>query len=196
MEEGRDFTEFTSPWPFRPDPAIQAWRDRLNVVSSMAPSIREAIPHGEDARRVWGLQLACEPIRPKPIDENVSMIETHTVLLAEAGGVHVGYCVAVADASRRDLLFLKVVAVVPELQHRGVGLALLAAAAEREPQRDIALATHQDNLGVLAMGSRFAESVGGVFRRVKLGTFRDRDLGFSRGEGYRVWLIERPRPAI
>lgn len=70
-------------------------------------------------------------------------------------------------------------------------MVLLRAAVEREPRRNIALATEDDNEGAQALNKKFATSIGATMRKVKLGTYDDSDLGIRRGIGYRSWVIER-----
>ncbi|MGL3808150.1 GNAT family N-acetyltransferase [Paeniglutamicibacter sp. R2-26] len=123
--------------------------------------------------------------------ENASKITEQLVLLAEIDGVHVGFCVSAPGLQDSDPLFIQVVAVAPEAQRRGVGLALLTAAAKREPRRDIALATQDDNVAARSLNEQFAKSIGASIRRVRLGTYRDGDLGIRRGLGYRAWVIQR-----
>lgn len=114
------------------------------------------------------------------------------MLLAEIEGIHAGLCIARPGPRDVDSLFVQVVAVVPAAQQRGIGLSLLAAAAGREPDRDIALAIQSSNLAAHAMNSRFGEMIGGDVQRVNLGAYLYSDLGIQRGQGYRVWKIKRP----
>jgi hypothetical protein len=187
---------FGSTFPNRPDPLSAQWRRQLSTLSSDSPFlIRQATPTEGDGHRVRDLQVGCSPIYVKSVHENVATIVKHLVLLAEIGNVHVGLCVSLPGLKDSDPLFVQVVAVVPEAQCRGIGLALLTAAAEREPQRDIALATRDDNIAAHAMNLRFASSIGAPLRRVRLGTYPDRNLGIRRGQGYRAWIIQRPSEA-
>ncbi|MFF5794506.1 GNAT family N-acetyltransferase [Paeniglutamicibacter sp. NPDC012692] len=123
--------------------------------------------------------------------KNASTVTERLVLLAEIGGVHVGFCVSSPGPQDSDPLFIQIVAVVPEAQRRGIGLALLTKAAEREPLRNIALATQDDNGEARALNVKFAKSIGASIGRVNLGTYPDKDLGIRRGMGYRAWLIQR-----
>ena len=189
---GGQYAEFESPWPFRRDPELDVWRHRLGTLSSSEVSIREATAVGQDGRRVWDLQVECSPITVRSVRENVSMIAEQLVLLAEIDEVHVGFCVSFPGIKDSDPLFVQVVGVTPAALRRGVGLALLTAAAEREPGRDIALATQDENVAARALNDRFANSIGASILRVRLGTYRDRDLGITRGLGYRAWVIQRP----
>ncbi|WP_244650700.1 GNAT family N-acetyltransferase [Plantibacter sp. CFBP 13570] len=187
-----DYDKFEPEFSYGRDAAFTAWQNQLAHLPPSAVSIREATPTGQDGRRVKDLQFICEPIAVKSVGENVSMIADRFVLLAEIDEVHVGLCVAVRGVRRSDPLFIQVVGVAPPAQRRGIGLALLTAAADLEPLRDIALATQNENVAALAMIDGFARSIGTVAERVRLGTYRDRDLGISRGHGYRAWTIRRP----
>lgn len=186
-----DYEAFQSPWPFRPDPELEAWRRRVETLSASEASIREATPSGQDGRRLWDLQLVCEPIVPQPIRKNVLMIAERIVLLAEIDGVHVGFCASLLGPKSLDPLFIQLVGVAPGMQRRGVGLALLDAAAKREPGRDLALATQDTNVAARTLNERFATSIGASIRRVPLGTYRHHDLAIPRGLRYRTWVIER-----
>lgn len=190
-----EFAAFESPLPFRTDLALDAWHRQLAALPSKNPSIREASATARDARRVWDLQLACPPITVRSLRHNAATIAKSLVLLAEIDDIHVGFSVSLPGPKGSDPLFVQVVAVVPEAQRRGIGLALLAAATEREPHRDIALATRDDNVAAHAMNQRFASSIGATLRRVRLGTYPDRSLGIRRGQGYRTWIVQRPTGA-
>nr|WP_274636486.1 GNAT family N-acetyltransferase [Microbacterium bovistercoris] len=137
------------------------------------------------------IQFECSPITVRSVRDNVLTIREGLVLIAEVDDVHVGYCLARVGLRAGDPVFMQVVAVAPAAQRRGIGRALLASAAEREPLRDIALATQDDNAAARAMNERFAEAIGGSIHRVNLDTFRPRDLGIQRGLGYRAWVIQR-----
>lgn len=186
-----DFESYESLHPFRVDPDLVEWRQRLTALSASEVSIRQALPDPRDARRVWDLQLDCPPITVTSLRLNASIAAKRVVLIAEIDGVHVGFCVSFAGARLTDPLFVQVVGVAPAAQQRGIGVALLAAATERELGRDVALATQDRNAAARAMIERFAQSVGGRLERVNLGTFRNGDLGIRRGEGYRAWVIRR-----
>jgi GNAT superfamily N-acetyltransferase len=155
-------------------------------------AIRPAAPTGEEARRIWDLQLVCDPIVPRLIRENVSMITDHDVLIAEIDGIHVGFCVSMTSARAQDPLFIQIVGVAPSARRRGIGLALMMAAAQQAPERHIALATQDSNTAARGMNDRFAKLTRATIRRVPLGALPDHHLGINRGLGYRVWLIERP----
>ncbi|MFJ6378052.1 GNAT family N-acetyltransferase [Pseudarthrobacter oxydans] len=137
------------------------------------------------------LQAVCSPISVRSVRENVSTIIERLVLIAEVDGLHVGFCVSSPGLQDSDPMFFQVVAVAPHAQRRGVGLALLTAAAEREPRRDIALATQNDNVEARSLNEKFAKSIGASIRRVSLSTYRDCDFGIQRGLGYRAWVIQR-----
>lgn len=189
---GGEYETFDSPWPLRRDPDLDAWRHRLQTLPSAEVLIRKATAVALDGRRVWDLQLDCSPIGVRSVRENVSMIAERFVLLAEIDTVHVGFCVSSTGPKGSDPLFIQLVGVAPAAQRRGVGLALLTAAAERHPGRDVVLATQDKNVAARALNERFASSIGASIRRVRLGTYRDRDLGITRGLGYRAWVIQRP----
>jgi ribosomal protein S18 acetylase RimI-like enzyme len=138
------------------------------------------------------LQFVCSPISVQSVRENVSTVGERRVLIAEIDDVHVGFCVSSPGVEDSDPLFLQVVAVAPPTQGRGVGLALLTAAAQREPRRDIALATQYDNGAARSLNEKLAKSIGARIQKVSLSTYRDNDLGIRRGLGYRAWVIQRP----
>jgi ribosomal protein S18 acetylase RimI-like enzyme len=167
------------------------WANRLETLSSSAVSIREATAMPQDGRRMKDLQAACSPISVRSVRENVSTIIERRVLLAEIDGIHVGFCISFPGTQDSDPMFIQVVAVAPNAQRRGVGLTLLTAAAEREPRRDIALATQDDNVAARSLNEKFARSIGASIGKVNLSTYRDCDLGIQRGLGYRAWAIQR-----
>lgn len=141
------------------------------------------------------LQAACEPITILSVHKNVETITTQQVLLAEVEGVHVGFCVFSPGLQETDPLFIQTIGVERTAQGRGIGMALLSAAAELEPHRNIALATRNDNAGAHALKKKFAETNGSSIHKVKLGTYLDNHLGITKGMGYHVWLIQRPTDA-
>lgn len=138
------------------------------------------------------LQAACEPIDILPVQKNVETIAAKQVLLAEVDEVHAGFCVFSVGPNKTDPLFIQTIGVEPLARGRGIGFALLTAAAEREPHRDIAFATQNDNAGAHALTKRFAQAKGASRHKVKLGTYLDAHLGITRGMGYRAWLIQHP----
>jgi ribosomal protein S18 acetylase RimI-like enzyme len=180
-----------APSPAR-DERFRIWRQQLRSMSSSAALLRRAAEKGQDGRRIKDLQVACSPISVRSVRDNVSMIARQEVLLAEVDGIHVGFCVSHLGASESDPLFIQLVGVASEAQQRGIGLALITAASAHEPRRDVAVATQDSNTAARALNERFARSIGASIERVKLGTYRDPDLGIVRGLGYRAWLIRRP----
>jgi GNAT superfamily N-acetyltransferase len=177
--------------PFFHDPIHQRWRENLGSLSSARPLIREARPTDEDGLRVRDLQFACEPISIKSVEENIEAAARQQVLIAEIDGIHVGLCMSHIGSGDSAPLFVQVVGVVPEAQRRGVAIALLTAAALQAPDRNIALATQDSNTAARSLTTRFAESLGAPIGREPLDSFRARDLGIRRGDGYRAWLIQR-----
>ena len=192
MNLSDEYEAFDSPWPLGRDPELARWHHRLETLSSSEVSIRDATAAGQDGRRVCDLQLECSPITVRSVRDNVLMIAERNVLLAEIDEVHVGFCVSSLGSRGVDPLFVQLVGVARAAQRRGVGLALLTAAAQRNPRQIIALATQDQNTAARALNERFADSIGASIRRVRLGTYRDHDLGITRGLGYRPWEIQRP----
>lgn len=178
-------------FPLNSDQKFVGWNNRLAALSSSEVSIREATELVQDGRRMRDMQLVCERMAILPVKVNASTITERLVLLAEVDGVHVGFCVTSTGLQEQDPLFIREIAVVPEARGRGIGMALLCAAAEREPQRDIALATQDNNVAAREMNGKFANSIGASLQRVNLGTYRDSDLSIQRGDGYRSWVIQR-----
>jgi GNAT superfamily N-acetyltransferase len=165
----------------RGDPNFVKWTSQLTALSSSGVSIREATADAYDGRRMRDLQVVCSPISVQSVRNNASTIAECRVLLAEVDDVHIGFCVSALGLRNSDPLYIKVVAVAPDAQRRGAGMALLSAAAEQWPLRDIA---------------RFATSIGASIQRTRLDRYRDSDLGIQRGWGYRAWAIERPPVAL
>lgn len=165
----------------------------MRALISSQVSIRSATPTPEDARRMWDMQLACEPITVLSLHTNAQTIRDRLVFFAEIEGVHVGFCVATPGAKASDPLFVQVVAVVPAVRRRGIGRKLLAAVASEEAERDIVFATQESNDAAQAMNARFANDFGATLERVNLGLYPDRYLGIRRGQGYRAWKVRRPR---
>ncbi len=178
-------------FPLSRDPSVVGRKKQLAALSSSEVSIREASVVPQDGRRMKDLQVECSPIVVRSVHDNVSTISERLVLLAEIDGVHVGFCVSFPGPQDSDPLFIQIVAVAPNAQRRGVGLTLLTKAAEREPLRDIALATQKINVAAREMNGKFANSIGASLQQVNLGTYRDSDLGIQRGMGYRSWVIQR-----
>lgn len=99
-------------------------------------------------------------------------------------------------ARRRAALrapYIQTIGVVPTAQRRGIGHALLTAAATREPGRDVALATQNANTAALALNQHFAAAIEATIERINRGTYRDQSLGITRGDHYRKWIIRRTR---
>lgn len=187
-----EYKEFDSVFPLRDDPRFQEWRRQVEALSSAsAVSIREAVADGHDGQRMSDVQNVTERLPILDVKKNVLKIAKTVVLLAEIDGVHVGFCISLSGDQDSDPLFIQEVGVVPGARGRGIGMVLLRAAAEREPRRNIALATEDDNEGAQALNKKFATSIGATMRKVKLGTYEDSDLGIRRGIGYRSWVIER-----
>lgn len=185
--------DYVSPeLPFLgPDAQHQQWLSQLKALPSEEVNIREAAPTGADARRMWDLQAVCVPLVPQTLSKNVSSIEERLVLIAAIENVHVGFCIALINQIPSDPVFIQVVAVAPPLRRRGIGLALLATAAERAPERNVAMATQDINFPARAMNERFADTLNARIDRVRLGIYKDADLAIRRGQGYRPWLIQR-----
>ncbi|MNW30271.1 Acetyltransferase (GNAT) family protein [compost metagenome] len=187
----REYESYEPTFPYIEDVGIKEWRSRLKQLAWSAPTIREATISGEDGRKMKDLQAACEPIGILSVRKNVETIAVQQVLLAEVEGVHVGFCVSSPGPQVTDPLFVQTIGVDPLARSRGIGFALLSAAAEREPHRNIAFATLNYNTGAHASTSRFARADGSSIHKVKLGTYLDTHLGITRGMGYRVWLVRR-----
>jgi len=182
-------------FPLSQDPEFLRWSTQLEALSAAVVSIREANQTAEDGRRMKDLQVVCCPISVRSVRENVSTIIERQVHIAEIDGVHVGFCVSSQGPKDSDPLFFQIVAVAPvapDAQRRGVGLSMFGAATAREPLRDIALATQDDNIAARSLNEKFARTIGATIQRVTLGTYRDRDLGIQRGLGYRAWIVRRP----
>ncbi len=192
LHNANDYDGLEPPLGLSRDPEFLRWATRVQAISSSAVSIREASPVPLDGRRMKDLQFVCSPISVRSIEENLSTIVECLVLMAEIDNVHVGFCVSSPGVQDSDPLFVQVVAVAPDVQGRGVGLALLAAAVQREPRRDIALATQDDNVAARSLNEKLAKSIGAKIRKVSLSNYRGSDLGIQRGLGYRAWVIQRP----
>ena len=158
-------------------------------------TIREAVPTVQDGRWIRWVQADCESTNIQTVEYNMSKIEQQVLLLAEIAEIPVGFCCALVGRTDSDPLFIQLVAVVPLARRRGAGLALLSAAAEREPQRSIAMATLDDNDAARRLNEHFAKSMGANIRRVPARRYRRTDLGFAQGERHRPWIIECPQEA-
>lgn len=141
------------------------------------------------------MQADCESTYIQSVEYNVSKIGQQLVLLAEIADYPVGFCCVLEGRTNSDPLFIQLVAVVPFARRRGVGLALLSAAAGWQPQRNIAMATLDDNVAARRLNEHFAQSIGGNIQRVPVSRFRPSDLGFAPGEKHRPWMIDRQQEA-
>ncbi|NRG41331.1 GNAT family N-acetyltransferase [Rathayibacter sp. VKM Ac-2835] len=186
-----DFEAHEPKYPLSGDTSFVTWVESLRTLSTTDASIRKASATATDARRMKDLQVMCSPITVQSIRNNYSTVVDKLVFLAEISGTHVGFCVAMPGACASDPIFIQVVAVAPGAQRRGIGLALLYAAAEGDEQRDLVVATQDDNRAARALNEKFARELGAPMRRVNLRTYSDRNLGITRGFGYRVWLLDR-----
>lgn len=181
--------------PYSQDQLFVLWMDGLKALSSCDILVREATATPQDGRSMKDLQVVSPPITVLSIRQNVLAVAKSLVLIAETKGVNVGYCVSLIGARDADPIFIQAVAVAPQAKRRGAGLALLTAAAERAPHRDVALAVQEDNVAAQALIRKFADSVGASVRKVTFKTYRKSDLGIGRTPGYRAWLIQRTRPS-
>lgn len=187
--EYKEFDDVSPPWE---NVRRRGWMKQVKELSSAAlVSIREAVADGPDGQRMSDVQNVTERLPILDVKKNVLKIAKTVVLLAEIDGVHVGFCISLPGHQDSDPLIIQEVGVVPGARGRGIGMMLLRAAAEREPRRNIALATEDDNEGAQALNKKFATSIGATMRKVNLGTYEDSDLGIQRGLGYRSWVIER-----
>lgn len=177
------------------EPGFGAWKEGLEALPPSGVSIREAAQTAQDGRWMRWIQADCESTNIHSVEDNVSKIAQQHVLLAEIADYPVGFCCVLAGQLDSDPLFIQLVAVAPSARRRGVGLALLSAAARWQPQRNIAMATLDDNVDARRLNDRLAQSIGGNIQRVPLSRFRPSDLGFARGERHRPWLIDRQQEA-
>lgn len=185
-------------YPLHPafDPDLAAWFKSLEDLPSAEFTIRRATAGSNDARQLRYLQGVCEPITIQTERYNETMIAEQLVLLAMVGQTHVGFSVSKTGANESDPLFIQLVGVAEAARGRGIGSALLQAATAQAPARTIAFATEDKNLAARSMAARFAAAIGAELRPVKLGSYRDEDLGIRRGLGYRSWTIARTHPAV
>lgn len=183
--------------PYSPyaEPGFDAWKEALQALSPSEVSIRKAAPTAQDGRWMRWMQADCESTNIHSAEDNVSKIAQQHVWLAEIADYPVGFCCVLAGQTDSAPLFIQLVAVVPSARRRGVGLALLSAAARWQPQRNIAMATLDDNVDARRLNECFAQSIGGNIQRVPISRFRPSDLGFVRGERHRPWLIDRQQEA-
>lgn len=183
--------------PFSPydEPEFGVWKQGLAALPSSEVVIREAEQTAQDGRWMQWIQAHCESTNIQSVEYNVSKIEQQLVFLAEIADYPVGFCCVLAGRTNSDPLFIQLVAVVPAARQRGVGLALLSAAAVRHPHRSIAMATLDDNVAARRLNERFAQSLRGTLERVPGRRFRPSDLGFAQGEHHRPWMIDRQQEA-
>lgn len=181
---------FSFSSPYR-EPEFAAWKQGLETLPPSEIFIRQAEPTDQDGRWMRWIQADCESTYIQSVEYNVSKIEQHLVLLAEIADYPVGFCSVFTGRTDSDPLFIQLVAVVPSARRHGAGFALLSAAAEWQPKRDIAMAVLDDNVDAQRLNERLAQSIGGNLQRVPVRRFRRSDLGFAQGERHRPWLIER-----
>jgi GNAT superfamily N-acetyltransferase len=177
------------------EPGFGAWKQGLEALPPSEVLIREAEQTARDGTWTRWMQADCESTYIQSVEYNVSKIGQQLVLLAEIADYPVGFCCVLAGRTDSDPLFIQLVAVVPSARRRGVGLALLSVAAGWQPQRNIAMATLDDNFDARRLNERFAQSIGGNIQRVPGSRFRPSDLGFAQGERHRPWMIDRQQEA-
>ncbi|NHW49258.1 MULTISPECIES: GNAT family N-acetyltransferase [unclassified Paenarthrobacter] len=177
------------------EPGFVAWKQRLEASHTADFLIREAEQTEDDGRNMRWVQADCESTNIHSVESNIAKIGQQLVLLAEIADYPVGFCCVLAGRTSSDPLFIQQVTVVPLAQKRGIGLALLNAAAEWQPERNIAMATLDDNGAARRLNASFARSIGGRLQRVPLRRFRRSDLGFASGERHRPWMIDRQQKA-
>lgn len=139
------------------------------------------------------MKASCQSTNIRSVEENVSRIGQQFVLPAEIADHPVGFCCVLAARTNSDPLFIQLVTVVPFVRRRGLGTALLSAAAEWQPQRNIAMPTLDENVAARRLNERLAQSIAGNIQRIPTGRFRPSDLGYSPGERHRRWMINRPQ---
>ncbi len=183
---------FDLVFPYQ-EPGFDVWKESLLSLGGSEIRVRDAEVTAQDGQWMRWVQADCEGIYIHSVEDNVLKIGKQLVLLAEIEGHPVGYCRALVGRTKSDPLFIQLVAVVPSARRRGVGLALLSTAACREPERNIAMATLDDNPAARSLNERLAASIGGDIQRVPLRRFRRSDLGFGEGERHRPWIIDRTK---
>lgn len=183
--------------PYSPynEPGFGAWKQALEALPPSEVLIRKAEQTAQDGHWMRWIQADCESTNIHSVEHNMSKIGHQLVLLAEVVDYPVGFCCLLASGTNSDPLYIQLVAVVPSARRRGVGLALLSAAAGLHPERNIAMATIDDNVAARRLNERFAKSIGGNIQRVPVSRFRPSDLGFTRGERHRPWMIDRQQEA-
>ncbi|MDQ1175003.1 GNAT superfamily N-acetyltransferase [Microbacterium testaceum] len=183
---------FISPWE---EPGFDEWQRKLEVLPPGEARVRDAHPTVQDAKWMRWMQADSESANIQDISSNIVSIQEKTVLIAEVRDCAVGFCQAVTGRSLHDPLFVQMVAVIPTAQRRGVGLALLKAAAASESSRDIVVATLDGNTAARAMNERLALSIGLPIGRVPIKSYRRSDMGIGPGEKHRPWRIQRDSSA-
>lgn len=171
------FKPFSSPYQ---ESGFNEWKHGLEVLPPSEVSIREAESTMQDGRWMRWIQAVCESTFIQSVEDNVSKIRRHHVLLAEMADTPVGFCCVLAGRTDFDPLFIQLVAVVPAARKQGVGLALLLAAARWQPHRNLAMATIDENIAAQRLNERLAQSIGGTIQRVPVKRFRRSDLGFDQ----------------
>ena len=172
-----------------------AWKERLASLPLSGPVVRETMRTVGDGQSMQWIQAVDESAYINDVDGNISTMSEKTVMLAEVDGIPVGFSVSLLGRWDPQTLFVQRVLVAPLARRRGIGLALLTAAAEQHPGRDIAVAALDENDAVHKLNHRFAESIGASIRRVPVRTYARTDLGFAQQESHRPWVIERLRGA-
>ena len=181
--------------PYSPytDPGFDAWKQQVEALPSSEILVRKAEATVQDGRWMRWMQANSESAYIHSVEDNMTKISQQLVLMAEIADHPVGFCCALVGRADSDPLFIQLLSVVPSAQRRGVGLALLRESAALQPQRNIAMATLDDNVAARNLNERFAQSIGASIQRVPLRRFRHSDLGFARGEGHRAWMIDRQK---
>lgn len=170
------------------------WKQKLSILQESTISIRQAVPNEDDGRCMRWIQADCESTTIRSVEDNISRIRKQHVILAEFDGVPGGFCCMLPSRLDSDVLFIQLIAVVPSVRRQGAGMALLSAAADCHPERNLAMAVLDDNGGAQRLNERFAQLVSGNLKRVPLRRFRRSDLGFAEDERHRPWIIERRPP--
>lgn len=137
------------------------------------------------------IQAECPELFIQLVKDNVAKITKRFVFLAEMDDCPVGLCIASVGRYSPEHLFIQRVGVVPQARRRGAGIALLVAAANEEPAKNIAGATAAGDKPAQAVHRKLAAHLGSELRNVRRGTFTPTDLGIVRGESHVPWVIDR-----
>lgn len=172
-------------------PEFHLWKQGLEALPSAEVQVRKAEPTVQDGRWMQWIQAECESIYIQSVEVNQSRIRRQLVLVAEIADHPVGFSCAFVGRTVTDPLFIQLVAVVPMGRRRGAALALLSRSAGWEPNRDVAMATLDENIPARSLNERLAESMGSKMERVPVRRYRRSDLGFAEGERHKPWLISR-----